>query len=246
MNVPSRLAWVLGGVALDAAVLGALWLALQAAFPLGATATWWLQVLGLAACAWFVHVLALPAMLRSSGPRQRWVLHSVAFLISVGLFSPVAAILAGLFMPWLMLVVTVAVMPHLVGAVLLWVHELLEPGFWAAVGMVVGGVVGLLMGVARRLDRSKDDPRALPFLVDLLGGLLGGLLVMAALFMAAWAGLLAWEAETAVSPVDLIARAPFRPIMIGVGVVALLPHLLLAAPRKLRGGLPAPRAPIAA
>ncbi len=233
MQVRSRVAWVLTGAALDAVVLAAIWLLLQAVTPVGATIIWWLQVLGLAGCAWFVHVVALPAMLQNSG--GAWVLRSVAFVISVGLFSPAAAVLSTIFLPAPLLVISALVTPHLVGAVLWWANELLEAGFWSAVGMAVGAVIGLLMGVARRLDRSKGDPSLRPGrLIDLLGGALGGLIAMTGLFGAAGAGLLSWPGETPGPMLDLVTRAPFRPVMIGVGVVALLPHLLMVRMRAAR------------
>jgi hypothetical protein len=225
--------WLVVGAALDAAALMIMWLLLGAIGPLQNAAEYWLDLLALIAVPWFVHVVALPAVLRVTWiGRDHLLARTAGFVALAAMLIPIVGISAFFFIG-----VPVGLIFSSMEERTLWpgpalpIDTAIFDGVWTVVAAVAGAVMGFLLHVFRPGSTMDNLPSPCPrhprMRSDVLGGAAAAFLAFGGVFLASPFGLFLRSVGISAVPMYSRAIAPQLPATITIGVVALLPHLFM-------------------
>jgi hypothetical protein len=226
---------MLVGASLDAGALMIIWSLLDAIGPLDYKAEYWLDVLGLAAVPWFIHVIALPAAfhLEQIGT-NRLLARTAGFCGLVVLLVPTLGITT-----FYVIGLPLFVVFYLVdgGAALAatasadWIDRMLNDGFLTIIATIAGLAIGFLLHAFRPVSTTErpalhtlGQPRMRS---DVLGGAAAAFLTFGGMFLALPFGLFTRPLDIPTDWMHQLASTPQLSASIIIGVVALMPHLLL-------------------
>jgi hypothetical protein len=228
-------AWVLVGIALDAAALAGIWIEIDTIGPLAPLMERWLDLVGLVAVPWYVHVVALPLIFRMVP--STWIekglllARAAAFTVIAGLCIPIVGIIAVWFvgMPWLVILAIVS--------------ERRGAASWGLIGSITsliasaaiaGTVIGSLLHASRtgrlyervyaHVPLRSREPR---FRSDALGGAIAAFMGVGGMLVAVWLGLFSRPVDSPGDGMHSLAAAPQFPTAVLIGTLALLPHLVM-------------------